>query len=72
MENYSNVSSIGAARRWETTRRKWAPYGNCPTCEAVAGNPCRNQQRSGWAASTTLRNEPHPERPRKAASTDAG
>lgn len=65
MEGFDNTSSIGSARRWESTRRKWAPYDSCGTCHAVAGNPCRNQQRSGWAAATTLRSEPHPGRPKK-------
>lgn len=70
MENFNNVTSIGASRRWEKTRRKWAPYEACPTCHAVAGNPCRNLQLSSWPGGATTRNEPHPDRPKK--TTDAG
>lgn len=46
-------------------RRKWAPYDRCGECNAIAGNPCRNQQRSSWPGGTTVRNKPHPSRPLK-------
>lgn len=50
----------------DAIRRKWAPYDKCPDCDAIAGNPCRNVNRSGWPGGSNVRNKPHPTRPLKA------
>ena len=42
-------------------RRKRAPYDTCTTCEALAGNPCRNLSYSA-VGNRARRTQPHPGR----------
>lgn len=72
MEGYNHTTSVGAERRWDAMRTKWAPYDACPDCHAVAGNPCRNLQKGGWPGRNTLKTEAHANRPRKPQVPDAG
>lgn len=64
MDGYSNRQGA-ASERWERLRKAYQDYDACPTCHTVAGNPCRNMNNSGWLGGNTVRNQPHPDRPKK-------